>query len=107
MRSDLRLEDLRDHPRRVPTKLMNVKVPVDVAKSIHRVANALGCNKTEAFIALINEGLDVAEVELRGMKPVKKLKIPSPDRMCSEPGCPKELVAKGLCSKHYQQQRRR
>lgn len=56
-RADLRLADLHQSAGG-PAKLMNVKVPVDVAVGIERVAGELGCTKTAAVIALMNEGLD-------------------------------------------------
>lgn len=58
MRADLRLSDLER--RKVPSKLMNVKVPDNVSEGIDRVAEELGCSKTAVVIALLNEGLDAA-----------------------------------------------
>lgn len=58
MRADLRLSDLER--KKVPSKLMNVKVPDNVSDGIDRVAEELGCSKTAVVIALLNEGLDVA-----------------------------------------------
>ena len=57
MRADLRLADLQEQTSG-RSKLMNVKVPVDVAIGIERIAGALGCTKTSAVVALLNEGLD-------------------------------------------------
>lgn len=57
MRADLRLADLGTG--RVPSKLMNVKVPASTADRIDAMAAALGCSKTAAVIALFNEGLDI------------------------------------------------
>lgn len=62
MRADLRLSDLER--RRVPSKLMNVKVPDNVSDGIDRVAQELGCSKTAVVIALLNEGLDAAVATL-------------------------------------------
>lgn len=62
MRADLRLSDLER--KKVPSKLMNVKVPDNVSEGIDRVAEELGCSKTAVVIALLNEGLDVATAEL-------------------------------------------
>lgn len=67
MRSDLRLADLGKEP--TPSKLMNVQIPAHVAKAIDDVARTLGCSKTSAVIALLNEGLDSAHVSLRGFRP--------------------------------------
>lgn len=55
MQSDLRLTDLK--PRRCSvSKLMNVKIPLDVSDAIRRVARELGIPKTDVVIALLNEG---------------------------------------------------
>lgn len=62
MRADLRLSDLER--KKVPSKLMNVKVPDNVSEGIDRVAEELGCSKTAVVIALLNEGLDVAVASL-------------------------------------------
>lgn len=62
MRADLRLTDLER--KKVPSKLMNVKIPDTVSEGIERVAAELGCSKTAVVIALLNEGLDVAAATL-------------------------------------------
>lgn len=62
MRADLRLSDLER--KKVPSKLMNVKVPDNVSEGIDRVAEELGCSKTAVVIALLNEGLDAARASL-------------------------------------------
>lgn len=62
MRADLRLSDLER--KKVPSKLMNVKVPDNVSEGIDRVAEELGCSKTAVVIALLNEGLDRARASL-------------------------------------------
>jgi hypothetical protein len=67
MRSDLRLADLGKEP--APSKLMNVQIPAHVSEAIDSVARDLGCSKTSAVIALLNEGLDSAHVSLRGFRP--------------------------------------
>lgn len=65
MRSELRLSDLRERRKKTPdVKLLNVKVPDSVSDGIARVARELNCSKTEAVIALLNEGLAVAERRL-------------------------------------------
>lgn len=103
----LRLDDLvtRGQKGRSETKLMNVKVPVDVLARIDRVAAHLGATKTELVIAILNEGLDTAEQELKGWKAPPKPVVPK-ERHCTVKGCERERVAKGLCATHYQAQRR-
>lgn len=63
-RSNLRLKDLK---ARQPTgsRLMNVKVPVDVATAIDRLAKRLNANKTEVIVALLNEALAVSQGKRR------------------------------------------
>lgn len=56
MRSELRLSDLAK--QKAPSKLMNVKVPVNVSNAIDRISRQLGSSKTATVIALLNEGLD-------------------------------------------------
>src|SRR5258708_3317109 len=104
---NLRLEDLvtGGEKGREESKLMNVKVPVNVLSRIDRVAAHLGSTKTEVVIAILNEGLAAAEVELKGWKPPPKPVIPK-ERRCTVKGCERERVAKGLCATHYQAQRR-
>ena len=104
---NLRLSDLlsRGKRRREQTKLMNVKVPAHVLSRIDRVASNLGATKTEIVVAILNEGLEAAETELKGWKPPPKPVVPK-ERRCKEPRCERERVAKGMCAAHYQAQRR-
>ncbi len=104
---NLRLDDLvsRGKRGREETKLMNVKVPANVLQRIDRVAAHLDTTKTEVVVAILNEGLDAAELELRGWKPPPKPVIPR-ERRCTVKSCERERVAKGLCATHYQAQRR-
>jgi len=104
---NLRLDDLvaRGKKGREETKLMNVKVPANVLTRIDKVAASLGATKTEVVIAILNEGLETAEDELKGWKPPPKAVIPQA-RRCVVKGCDRERVAKGLCATHYQAQRR-
>ena len=104
MRADLRIHDLEKHEE-IATKLLNLKVPVAVVDGIELVKRELGCTKTEATIALINEGLAAADALLKGWKP-KRPVLPPPKRVCSLPGCGRRHVAKGLCATHYQAMRR-
>jgi hypothetical protein len=104
---NLRLDDLvvRGKRGREESKLMNVKVPAAVLARIDRVAANLGATKTEVVIAILNEGLQTAEVELKGWKAPPKPVIPK-ERRCTVKGCEREKVARGLCATHYQAQRR-
>lgn len=103
----LRLDDLvtRGQQGREESKLMNVKVPSNVLARLDRVAATLGTSKTEVVIAILNEGLDTAEQELKGWKAPPKPVVPK-ERRCTVKGCDREKVAKGLCATHYQAQRR-
>jgi len=104
MRSDLRIADLRRREGS-PSKLMNVKIPVELSDAIDRVVKDLGVAKTDVVIALLNEGLDRSGVVLEGWKPPKVV-LPPPKRVCSRKGCGRAYVAKGLCASHYQAARR-
>ena len=105
--SNLRFDDLvaRGQHGREESKLMNVKVPANVLTRIDNVAAKLGTSKTEVVIAILNEGLDTAEQELKGWTPPPKPVVPK-DRRCTVKNCEREKVAKGLCATHYQAQRR-
>ena len=59
MQSDLRLDDLSGH--QVPSKLMNVMIPSGTAEAIDKLVEQLGCSKTAAVVALLNEGLALFE----------------------------------------------
>ncbi|HYD49961.1 MAG TPA: hypothetical protein VEB21_16505, partial [Terriglobales bacterium] len=74
----LKLGDLLDRGKRgrEQTKLMNVKVPSHVLERIDRVATNLGATKTEVVIAILNEGLESAEKELKGWRPPPKPVVP-------------------------------
>ena len=82
MRADLRLSDLER--KKVPSKLMNVKVPDNVSEGIDRVAEELGCSKTAVVIALLNEGLDAARAKVppranrTGQRPPRRGRPPLP-----------------------------
>ena len=71
MRSSLRVNDLKN---RVPSasRLMNVKIPLDVSEAIQKVATDLGASKTEVVIALLNEGLAVAHSTVKGWTSSRK-----------------------------------
>ena len=103
----LRLDDLvvRGRKGKEESKLMNVKVPSNVLARIDRVAANLGATKTEVVIAILNEGLETAESELKGWKAPPKPVVPK-ERRCVVKDCEREKVAKGLCATHYQAQRR-
>ena len=103
----LRLDDLvsRGEVKRETTKLMNVKVPSAILDRIATVAGKLRTSKTQVVIAILNEGLEKADAELKGWKAPPKPVIPK-DRRCTISGCDREKVAKGICATHYQAQRR-
>lgn len=111
MRVDLRLGDLRGRPT-VTSKLMNVKIPAEVNQRIQRVAEALKASKTEVVIALLNEGLDASQHLIRGarrrataVRPAARSK--KGGKSCTAAGCGQIAVARGLCPKHYQADRRK
>lgn len=104
---DLRLDELLQRRRRKPepVKLLNIKAPASVFERIDRITKMLPASKSEVVVALLNEGLEVAERELQGWRPPPKPAIPK-ERRCQVKGCERERVAKGLCATHYQAQRR-
>ncbi len=70
MRSQLRLNDLKNREYS-SSRLMNVKIPAYVSDAIQKVATELGASKTEVVIALLNEGLAVANSALKDWRPAK------------------------------------
>ncbi len=104
---NLRLDDLvaRGQKGHEESKLMNVKVPSNVLARLDRVAATLGTTKTEVVIAILNEGLETSERELKGWKAPPRPVVPK-ERRCTIKACEREKVAKGLCATHYQAQRR-
>ncbi len=55
-RSNLRLSDLKTRTH-TATRLMNVKLPIDVAAAVDRLSKQLNASKTQVVIALLNEAL--------------------------------------------------
>ncbi len=101
------LDDLVRRGKRGPeaTKLMNVKVPTALLARISALAEKLRVKKTEVIIAILNEGLDSADSELKGWTPPPKVVVPKA-RRCTILGCEREKVAKDLCMAHYVARRR-
>lgn len=62
-RAGLRIADLKDRGPATTVALKNTKVPAIVADQIEAVARDLGCTKTDAIVALLNEGLERAAAE--------------------------------------------
>ena len=104
---NLRLDDLVTRGRKgnEKSKLMNVKVPAAVLRRLDSVAARLATTKTEVVTAILNEGLDTADQELKGWKAPPKPVVPK-ERRCTLKGCEREKIAKGLCASHYQTHRR-
>ena len=63
-RDKLRLSDLKT---RTPTgtRLMNVKVPIDIVAAVDRLSKQLNASKTDVVVALLNEALAIAAEKTR------------------------------------------
>jgi hypothetical protein len=61
-RGKLRLSDLKT---RTPTatRLMNVKLPVDIVTAVDRLSKQLNASKTDVVVALLNEALAIARAK--------------------------------------------
>ena len=59
-RSKLRLSDLKTRTPNV-SRLMNVELPVELCNAIDQLAKQLHATKTNVIVALLNEGLAVAQ----------------------------------------------
>jgi hypothetical protein len=105
--SKIRLDDLVNRGQAGPeaTRLMNVKVPTALLARLGALAATLRAKKTDVVVAILNEGLDAADIELKGWKPPPKPVI-AKARRCTVNGCERERTAKGLCMAHYVAQRR-
>ena len=57
MTRDLRLEDLKERSQAIYTKLLSVRVPVELIDRIDSVVDQLNAGKGEVVVALLNEGL--------------------------------------------------
>ena len=103
----LELNDLvsRGATGREASKLMNVRIPSALLARLDALAAKLRAKKTEVVVAILNEGLENADKELKGWKAPPKPVVPKA-RRCTLPGCERERVAKGLCPAHYVAQRR-
>jgi hypothetical protein len=103
----LGLNDLVSRRKSGPetTRLMNVKVPTAVLARIGALAATLRAKKTDVVVAILNDGLDAAEAELKDWTPPPKPVVPKA-RRCTVAGCERERTAKGLCMAHYVAQRR-
>lgn len=104
---DLRLDDLvgGKWSGTEESRMLNVKLPVPLLERIERLAQLLPASRAEVIAAVLNEGLIVAEKELRGYEPPPVPEVPK-ERRCTVRGCDKERIARGLCATHYQAQRR-
>lgn len=104
---DLRLDDLVRSKGlgEEETRLLTVKLPASVIERIERVASVLPATRPEVIVAILNEGLDVAEQELQDYEPPPRVEVPK-ERRCTVRGCERERIARGLCATHYQAQRR-
>jgi hypothetical protein len=106
-RTDIRFDDLLQRGRqgRAASRLMNVKVPLSLLQRIGEITRKLDVTKTELVMAVLNEGLDKAEENLKGFKAPARPVVPV-ERRCRIKGCERQKVAKGLCATHYQRTRR-
>jgi hypothetical protein len=73
-----------------------------------RIGEALGRGVARGINSSLNMSALSPEPRRRGRPPKIILGGPVPDeRRCTEQGCPREARSKGLCSAHYQAERRR
>ncbi len=56
-RSNLRIADLKNRGPK-STRLMNVKIPVQLSDQIAKLARHVGTSKTAVVVALLNAGLE-------------------------------------------------
>jgi hypothetical protein len=103
-------------PRRSPTPSPATPLPPVFVMFAEVLGDAIGRSlaraiHTNGFVsgAGATAGVMAAPIRRRGRPPKAALSagaIPA-DRLCTVPGCGRESRSKGLCSAHYQAERRR
>jgi hypothetical protein len=98
-------------PRKLAVPSSTISLPPALASWAEQIGDAIGRGLARA---LNNSGLagggsgQAASVRRRGRPPKMVAGGPVPaDRMCKVGGCGREARSKGLCSAHYQAERRR
>ena len=100
-------------PRKNPSPLAGLPVPPHFSAWAEALGEALGRGVARG----INQGLSavgspgaapvVPGARRRGRPPKAVTGTVPADRQCTVPGCPREARSKGLCSAHYQAERRK
>lgn len=102
-------------PRRSPVLSSTTPLPPVFAMFAEVLGDAIGRSlaraiHTNGFVggASVAAGAVAAPIRRRGRPPKALSAGPIPaDRLCTVPGCGRESRSKGLCSAHYQAERRR
>lgn len=96
-------------PPKSPFNGFNGAVPSNLASWAEQLGEALGRGMARGInlgLAGLNLGQPVSTGK-RGRPPKFPLVPVPPERRCKVDGCPREARSKGLCSAHYQAERRR
>ncbi|MDY7225224.1 hypothetical protein [Hyalangium rubrum] len=97
-------------PRKSPVSSPALALPPALASWAEAIGDAIGRGLARA---LHNSGLGAtggnlaAPMRKRGRPPKVFMGPVPPERRCTVPGCERESRSKGLCSAHYQAERRR
>jgi hypothetical protein len=97
-------------PRKLAVPSSTTSLPPALASWAEQIGDAIGRGLARA---LNNSGLagggagQAASVRRRGRPPKMVAGPVPPERLCKVGGCGREARSKGLCSAHYQAERRR
>lgn len=98
-------------PRKNPLASLGTSVPSNLASWAEQLGEALGrgvARGINAGLSGLNAGVGAGASTGRRGRPPKMPLYPVPaDRRCKVDGCPREARSKGLCSAHYQAERRK
>jgi hypothetical protein len=105
-----RQEQQMARPRKSTPGLAGLPVPPHFAAWAEALGEALGRGVARGInvgLAPLSSGAAAPGKKPRGRPPKAVAGPVPPERRCKDEGCPREARSKGLCSAHYQAERRK